>query len=46
LWTMLFKDKKGIGESLKEIYGEDINDLEKQFEEGVEKAQNYEELVK
>ncbi|MDP2934580.1 MAG: hypothetical protein Q8N59_02340 [bacterium] len=46
LWTVLFKDKKGISESLKEIYGEDIDDLEKQFEEGVEKAQNYEELVK
>jgi hypothetical protein len=46
LWTTLFKGKKEIGESLKEVYGEDIDSLEKEFKEDVEKAQNYEELLK
>jgi hypothetical protein len=46
LWATLFKEKKGIGESLKMAYGEDVDNLEKQFKDEVEKAQNYEELVK
>ena len=46
LWAMLFREKKGIGESLKEIYGEDIDNLEEQFEDEVDKTENYEELVR
>jgi hypothetical protein len=44
LWTTLFKEKKGIGKSLKGVYGEDIDDMEKQFKNEVDKTEDYKEF--
>jgi len=45
LWTMLFKEKKEIGESLKDIYGEKAKDMEKDFQEDIVQAKDYKEIL-
>ena len=41
LWTILFKEKKELGESLKEIYGKEVKDIEKDFQEDIIQAEDY-----
>jgi len=45
LWTMLFKEKKELEESLKEIYGKETKDIEDDFQEDVIKTEEYKEIL-
>jgi hypothetical protein len=44
LWGQLFKDKRSLPEAVGDIYGTNLEDLEKDFEKDMLKAENYKEI--
>lgn len=44
LWRRLFKDKKPLSEAIEDIYGTNLEDLEKDFEKDMLKAGNCKEI--